>query len=104
MYEITADYCQGAQFRAHARGHELISDQPLDNGGSDQGLTPPELLLAALASCAGYYAVQYLRTRSLCTDGVTVKVTAEKSAARPVRLEQFRISVEAPFVHTEHHQ
>src|SRR5947209_9795409 len=103
MYEITADYRQGVEFRAHARGHELICDQPPDNGGTDQGLTPPELLLASLATCAGFYAIQYLRTRSLNSAGLSVRVTAEKSASRPVRLEQFRVIVDAPFVGDEHY-
>lgn len=104
MYEITADYRQGVEFRAHARGHELICDQPPENGGTDQGLTPPELLLASLATCAGFYAVQYLRTRSLNSSGLSVRVTAEKSSTRPVHLEKFVVLVDAPFVCEEHYQ
>jgi len=95
MFEITADYTQGVAFRAKTRGHEIVSDQPLEGGGDDQGLTPPELLLASLATCAGYYALQYLRTRSLPTDGLSVRVTAEKSRTHPARLENFRIEVNA---------
>src|SRR5581483_4576417 len=98
MYEITAQYRQGVEFRATARGHEIVCDQPLANGGANQGLTPPELLLASLATCAGYYAVEYLRTRNLNTDRLNVRATAEKSSTRPARLEKFHIVVDAPFV------
>ena len=33
------------------RGHLLVADEPVDNGGSDTGPTPTELLLSSLASC-----------------------------------------------------
>jgi hypothetical protein len=29
-------------FQATAREYESLSDQPLDNGGDDAGMTPPE--------------------------------------------------------------
>ena len=75
----------------------MICDQPLENGGSDEGMSPPEFLLASLAACAAYYAAQYLKTRHLPADGLRVQVTAEK-ALQPARLGSFRIEVAAPGV------
>jgi hypothetical protein len=40
-------------------------------------MTPPELLLASLGSCAAFYAVQYLKTRPPDSHGVEVSVTAD---------------------------
>lgn len=85
-------YLDGVQFVAETRGHRLVSDQPLENGGKDRGMTPPEFLLASLGTCAAYYALQYLKTRKLPADGLMVNVTAEK-AAQPARLGSFRIEV-----------
>src|SRR5215475_12713740 len=65
--EVTVRHRGDVQFEAEARGHRVLCDQPAENHGSDQGITPPEFLLASLATCAGYYAVQYLKTRSLST-------------------------------------
>jgi hypothetical protein len=59
------------RFEAIARGHRVICDQPQTNGGSDSGITPPEFLLVSLGTCAGYYAAQYLKARSLPTDGLS---------------------------------
>ena len=33
------------------RGHLLVADEPLENGGKDTGPTPTELILSGLASC-----------------------------------------------------
>lgn len=95
MIETTVEYLGGVKFEAAARGHRVVCDQPADNAGTDAGMTPPEFLLTSLGTCAAFYAVQYLRARSLPAEGVAVKVTAEKSAG-PVRLGAFRIDITAP--------
>jgi uncharacterized OsmC-like protein len=64
-------------------------------------MTPPELMLASLGSCAGYYAAEYLNTRGLPSKDLVVRVTAEK-AAHPVRLGSFRIQVLAPGLDEQH--
>jgi uncharacterized OsmC-like protein len=93
--ELTVSYLGNVQFEAEARGHKLVCDQPFDNHGDDEGMTPPELLLASLATCAGFYAVQYLKVRNLPSDGLKVKVLADK-AKDPARLDNFRIAIETP--------
>ena len=82
-------------FVVEARNHTIMSDQPAENGGEDGGMTPPELLLASLGSCAAYYALQYLKTRGLADSGVEVSVTAEK-LKQPARLGDFQIDVVSP--------
>jgi putative redox protein len=93
--ELIVNYISGVQFEIQARGHRVVCDQPVEGGGGDAGLTPPEFLLASLGGCAAHYAAQYLRTRSLPADGLEVKVTAEKSLG-PARLSAFRIQVRVP--------
>ena len=100
--ETSAEYLGGFRFEVTTRGHRIVSDQPLENGGADTGMTPPELLLASLATCAGYYAVEYLRARSIPADGLQIHVEAEK-ASKPARLGVFRIRVEARNVDRKHH-
>ena len=60
--EITVEHLGGVQFEIKARQHVVVSDQPAGNGGFDEGMTPPEMLLASLGSCAGFYAAQYLKS------------------------------------------
>jgi len=93
--ELNVTYQGGVKFEAETRGHRLVSDQPVDKGGADVGMTPPELLLASLGTCAAYYAVEYLMVRGLDTNDVRIRVTAEKKL-QPARLADFKIEVEAP--------
>jgi putative redox protein len=58
-------------------------------------MTPPELLLASLGSCAAYYAVDYLKRNKLLSEATKVRVTAEKAKA-PFRLDNFKIEVDVP--------
>ncbi|MEO8597836.1 MAG: OsmC family protein [Candidatus Solibacter sp.] len=101
--EVTVQHRGDVRFEVNARGHRLICDQPADNGGTDTGMTPPELLLSSLATCAGFYAVQYLKARHIPHGELEVKVTAEKAKA-PARLGQFRIEVIAPGVDAQHQE
>ncbi|HEX8985923.1 MAG TPA: OsmC family protein [Bryobacteraceae bacterium] len=99
--EVLINYLDGVRFEAEARGHRVICDQPAGNGGGDTGMTPPEFLLVALGTCAGFYAEQYLKTRSLSCEGLQVKVSAEK-AMQPARLGKFQVDVVVPGLAPEH--
>jgi uncharacterized OsmC-like protein len=99
--EVVIQHLGNVQFAADARGHRIIADQPADNGGADGGMTPPELMLASLGTCAGHYAAQFLKGRGLSADGLEIRVTAEK-LLRPARLDRFHIDVYAPAMPPEH--
>jgi uncharacterized OsmC-like protein len=99
--EVVIQHLGNVKFEARARGHRVVCDQPADNGGFDSGMTPPELLLSALGTCAGFYAAQYLAARSLPAEGLEVRVVAEK-AMQPARLGSFRIEVTVPGLDARH--
>ena len=94
---------EGVRFVIESRNHCIISDQPMDNNGTDRGMTPPELMLASLGACAAHYAAQYLKARNLSDTGVEVSVTAEK-LKQPARLGNFHIDVLCPVPLTEEQQ
>jgi len=54
--EVNIQFLSGTKYEVDARGHKVICDQQVDSGGEDAGMTPPEVLLAALGTCAMYYA------------------------------------------------
>src|SRR3569833_932477 len=93
--EVKVKQLDRFKFRVEPRSHAVICDQPVENGGENGGMTPPEFMLASLGACAEFYAVQYLRTRKMDDRGVEVSVTAEK-LLQPARLGNFRIHVTCP--------
>ena len=101
--EAQIEHLGDVQFEIRARTHTIPCDQPVENGGYDEGMTPPELLLASLGSCAAYYAAQYLRQQHLASQGTVVRVTADKEK-NPPRLARFIIEIEPPVELTEAQQ
>lgn len=103
MIEVVTDYLGAVQFECSARGHRIQCDQPVENGGFDEGMTPPEFFLAGVGACIGYYAAQYLSARKLSTYGLRVRTTAEKASA-PARLGEIYITLEYPSALSETHR
>jgi len=101
--EVSVEHLGAVQFQIKARQHVIVSDQPPEDGGSDQGMTPPELLLASLGSCAAYYAAQYLKKYNLAAEGTSVRVTADK-LKNPARVGNFRVEVKSPVELSEQHK
>ena len=98
--QVTIKHLERVKFAIQARSHTILCDQPTENEGDDTGMTPPELMLASLGSCAAFYAVQYLKARNLAETGVEVSVTADK-LMQPPRLGNFKVNVTYPVALTE---
>lgn len=104
MLEVLVEHVgDSVQFEVKARKHKIYCDQPIENGGFDEGMTPPELLLAALGTCAGYYAAQYLKAWNLSMDGLWLRTTAEKAAA-PARISKFHVEIHYPRALEQRHR
>lgn len=101
--EVLIEHLGDVQFEIKAGQHTIYCDQPVENGGHDEGMTPPELLLASLGSCAGYYAAMYLRKHKLAAEGTVVRVHADK-LKNPARMDNFRIDIDVPVGLTEAHK
>jgi uncharacterized OsmC-like protein len=101
--EVHVEHLGAVQFEIKARGHSIACDQPEQSGGFDEGMTPPELMLAALGSCAAYYAVAYLKKKGITAPGTRVDVAADK-VPNPARMDNFQIALFVPIeLSPEHH-
>jgi putative redox protein len=95
MSTITVHHSGGDQFTIHTRIHTMMVDQPIAEGGDDDGPTPTELFVASLASCVAFYARRYLNRHDLPEQGLAVTASYEL-AQRPARVSDVRLSITLP--------
>ena len=75
---FTADsrLVEGLRAEAQVRQFSFTVDEPTKLGGTDQGPSPVELVLAALGTCQEILYATYARVLGIPIDGVSVKATA----------------------------
>jgi putative redox protein len=76
----------GAAFthQVRIRQHELIVDEPAEDGGEDLGPSPQELLAASLASCTAITLEMYAKRKGWTVSPIEVECAyepAERGAA-----------------------
>ena len=64
-------------------------------GGSDTGPMPPELVVTALGTCVGIYAVRFCKKHDISTEGLTVHTDWVKGAD-PVRIASMSVIIDLP--------
>src|SRR5581483_11585364 len=96
MSRIQVRHEGGDRFRVAVRGHEIVVDQPVEEGGGDAGPTPTELFVGGLAACVGFYAERYLRRHHLATDGLAVQCDFSFAPDRPSRVSEVELRVLLP--------
>ncbi len=96
MAEIQVRFEEGDRYRVRVRGHELVVDQPVEDGGADAGPSPTELFVAGLASCVAFYAGRYLHRHGLSADGLAVACGFSFASDRPARVAEISIDVTLP--------
>jgi putative redox protein len=76
------------------RGHDVVADEPEENGGTDAGPSPQELLAASLASCTAVTMEMYARRKEWDIGEVVVDVDYEPAQrGSPTR---FSMTVKLP--------
>src|SRR3954469_2801451 len=76
------------------REHELLSDEPEENGGEDSGPSPQELLAASLASCTAITMEMYAKRKGWDIGDLVVDVNYEP--AQRGSPTKFQMAVKLP--------
>ena len=76
---ITVKKAADGKLKQHVSNgrREIFSDEPVDVGGDDQGLSPFDLLDAALGSCTALTVTMVARRKQMPLADVRVEVTHE---------------------------
>jgi putative redox protein len=93
--EMKIAYKGKKKFVVTTRGHQLLVDQPIEDEGSDEGMTPPEIFVASLASCMGVYVLNYCKNIGINPNDMILSVEWEK-ATNPARLSYIKVDIKLP--------
>lgn len=69
--------------------HTVISDEPVEEGGSDEGMNPYELLSCSLASCTAITIHMYLERKGWVIDELKVDIDIKSSTEDKVTKNVF---------------
>jgi putative redox protein len=93
--QLSVRHLDGDQFAIDIRGHTLLVDQPVQDGGTNRAPTPTELFIAGLASCVAFYARRFLARHKLSTEGLAVRARFE-IGGRPTRVTSITVDITPP--------
>jgi len=97
MGKMEVKYKGDMLFEVKEGNHVLKIDVPDTMGGKDRALTPPQLMLASLASCAAAFAAKYCETAGIDTKDLVCELEYEK-LSDPTRFTGFKINLKLPNV------
>ncbi len=87
MYSVEVTNNGGYQFKARSKDYEMT----IDTAG--KGMTPPDTLLASLASCVGVYIRKYCEGSQIDPGAFSVKAEADFNQEKPVCFRSIRIRI-----------
>ena len=72
MSDMEITFGGNKKINAAFHGFEIQTDQPKSSGGDGSAPTPFDLFLASLGTCAGIFAVGFMQSRKLSTEGFKI--------------------------------
>ena len=88
MARMTVRHVEGDRFTLGIRDHDVVVDQPVNDGGTDAGPTPTELFVGGLASCVAFYAGRFLARHGIEREGLSVACDWAMADERPNRVSR----------------
>jgi ribosomal protein S12 methylthiotransferase accessory factor len=93
--EIKVTFPGGLRVDAEYKGYTVRTDQPVHAGGEGTALSPFDLFLTSIATCAGFYAVAFCRERGISTEKAGVVIKMEKAPGSKM-IERIAIEIQLP--------
>lgn len=72
--EINVTFPGNLRVEANIGDFVIPTDQPVRSGGDNSAPSPFVLFASSIATCAGYFAVKFCRTRDLDTTGMKLSM------------------------------
>jgi ribosomal protein S12 methylthiotransferase accessory factor len=76
-YQMEITFIGGKVVTAKVDNHIILTDQPLDNGGTNSAPAPFDLYLAAIGTCAGIYVKSFCDRRDISSKNISIQQSVE---------------------------
>lgn len=93
--KLTATFHSGTRYDIVSGQHRIITDQPVEDGGQDAGMSPVELFVGSLASCVAYFVGQFCGRHGIAREGLSI-ATEWTMAEGPHRIGRIDIGIHLP--------
>lgn len=94
MSSVEVSFPGGVRVDATFRGLTVRTDQP-EPLGTNTAMSPFDLFMASLATCAGFYALRFCQQRDIPTDGLGISLTPIRKEGEK-RISTMQIDVKLP--------
>lgn len=92
---LKVEFRGGARFDIISGAHQVVTDQPMEDGGQDAGMSPVELFVGSLASCVVYFVGRYCNRHRIPCDGLAIE-TEWSYAEQPHRVGSIGMRITLP--------
>ncbi|MGQ0694935.1 MAG: OsmC family protein [Nitrospiraceae bacterium] len=93
--KLTVSYHGGTRYDITSGKHRVVTDQPVEEGGQDAGMSPVELFVGSIASCVGYFIGRYCDRHQISAEGLQVNADWFM-AERPPRIGAVSVKITLP--------
>lgn len=95
LYHVTAVKGNTATVNVRARNHSIVIDEPVEQGRTDMGMNPVELLLSGVASCLTLTISIYAEAMGTKAENIEVQVDGVLDSAGMTLEEAVAAGIEA---------
>jgi uncharacterized OsmC-like protein len=92
---LTVAYHGGTRYDVTSGKHRVITDQLVEDGGHDAGMSSVELFVGSVASCVGYFVGQFCARHDISREGFAVDAEWEM-AEGPHRVGKIALAIRLP--------
>jgi putative redox protein len=93
--KLSISYHGGTRYDITSGKHRVITDQPVEDGGQDAGMSPVELFVGSVASCVVYFVGRFCERHNISREGLMVDAEWEM-AEGPHRVGKINLAIHLP--------
>ncbi len=81
--------------KARYKGFEMVTDQPEKAGGDNSALSPFDLFMVSIGTCAGWYVKNFCQQRNISEEGIRLE---QKTKYNPEKrlIDKIEIEIHLP--------